>query len=130
MSAMQPAARIQELREQIRTHDELYYVQAKPEITDLEYDQLMQELKQLEEQHPELVTEDSPTQKLGDQPVEGLSQVAHRVPMLSIENSYDIPTVRKFAQSTAEALDGEPVEWIVEYKIDGAAIALTYENGR
>lgn len=124
------AARVDKLRTEIRRHDELYYKQAKPEITDLEYDQLMQELQRLEAENPELVTEDSPTQRLGDQPVEGLKQVAHRVPMLSIENSYDIPTVRKFAQSTAESLDGETVEWVVEYKIDGAAIALTYENGR
>lgn len=124
------AARLEKLRAEIRRHDELYYRQAQPAISDLEYDQLMQELQQLEAEHPELVTEDSPTQRLGDQPVEGLQQVAHRVPMLSIENSYDVPTVRKFAQSTAEALDGEAVEWVVEYKIDGAAIALTYENGR
>jgi DNA ligase (NAD+) len=125
-----PAARVNKLREEIRRHDELYYKKATPEITDLQYDQLMQELQQLEAQHPELVTEDSPTQRLGDQPVEGLTQVAHRVPMLSIENSYDVPTVKKFAQSTADALDGEAVEWVVEYKIDGAAIALTYEHGK
>jgi DNA ligase (NAD+) len=125
-----PADRIARLRDEIRRHDDLYYTQAKPEITDLQYDQLMQELQALEAAHPELVTEDSPTQRLGDKPVEGLTQVAHRVPMLSIENSYDVPTVRKFAQSTAEALDGEPVEWVVEYKIDGAAIALTYEKGK
>lgn len=125
-----PAARVKELRQLIRHHDELYYKKAAPEITDLQYDKLMQELQQLEAKHPELITEDSPTQKLGDQPVEGLSQVAHRVPMLSIENSYDVPTVKKFAQSTADALDGEAVEWVVEYKIDGAAIALTYEKGK
>jgi DNA ligase (NAD+) len=125
-----PASRVAHLRDQIRRHDELYYVQVKPEITDLEYDKLLQELQQLESEHPELITPDSPTQKLGDQPVEGLKQVEHRVPMLSIENSYDIPAVRKFAQSTAEALEGEPVEWVVEYKIDGAAISLTYEHGK
>jgi DNA ligase (NAD+) len=125
-----PASRVAHLRDQIRRHDELYYVQVKPEITDLEYDKLLQELQQLESEHPELITPDSPTQKLGDQPVEGLKQVEHRVPMLSIENSYDIPAVRKFAQNTAEALEGEPVEWVVEYKIDGAAISLTYEHGK
>jgi DNA ligase (NAD+) len=125
-----PASRVAHLRDQIRRHDELYYVQVKPEITDLEYDKLLQELQQLESEHPELITPDSPTQKLGDKPVEGLKQVEHRVPMLSIENSYDTPAVRKFAQSTADALEGEPVEWVVEYKIDGAAISLTYENGK
>ncbi|WP_425614686.1 NAD-dependent DNA ligase LigA [Anatilimnocola sp. NA78] len=125
-----PASRIAKLRQDIRRHDELYYAQAQPEISDLEYDKLMQELQQLEAANPDLVTEDSPTQRLGDKPVEGLHQTEHRVPMLSIENSYDIPTVRRFAQSTAEALDGEPVEWVVEYKIDGAAISLTYEKGR
>ena len=125
-----PAQRVAQLRQEIRRHDELYYKRAAPEITDLQYDQLLQELQHLEAQHPELITEDSPTQKLGDQPVEGLTQVTHRVPMLSIENSYDVPTVKKFAQSTADALGGEAVEWVVEYKIDGAAIALTYENGK
>jgi len=125
-----PAKRAAELRQLIRHHDELYYKRVAPEITDLQYDQLMQELQRLEAANPELVTEDSPTQKLGDQPVEGLKQVAHRVSMLSIENSYDVPTVRRFAQSTADALGGEAVEWVVEYKIDGAAIALTYEKGK
>ncbi|QDU30079.1 DNA ligase [Anatilimnocola aggregata] len=125
-----PASRIAQLRQEIHRHDDLYYTKTQPEITDLQYDQLMQELQQLEAAHPELVTEDSPTQRLGDKPVEGLNQVEHRVPMLSIENSYDIPAVRKFAQSTADALAGEPVEWVVEYKIDGAAISLTYEQGK
>lgn len=125
-----PASQVTQLRDQIRRHDELYYVQAQPEITDLQYDQLMQALQRLETEHPELVTPDSPTQRLGDKPVEGLHQTEHRVPMLSIENSYDIPAVRKFAQSTTDALEGEPAEWVVEYKIDGAAISLTYEHGK
>ncbi len=89
----------------------------------------MSQLKQLEELHPELVTADSPTQRIGDQPVEGLPQVEHRVPMLSIENTYKPDELRKFGERVAKLLPGEPIEWVVELKIDGVAIAVTYENG-
>jgi DNA ligase (NAD+) len=89
----------------------------------------MTDLKRLEEQHPELVTPDSPTQRIGDQPVEGLPQVEHRVPMLSIENTYKPDELRKFGERVAKLLPGEPIEWVVELKIDGVAVAVTYENG-
>jgi DNA ligase (NAD+) len=123
------AARIDDLRRQIREHDRRYYVEAAPTITDLEYDRLLNELKELERQHPELVTPDSPTQRIGDQPVGSLPQVKHRVPMLSIENSYDVADLRKFAERTQKLLEGQPIEWVVELKIDGAAISVVYENG-
>lgn len=123
-----PGERIAALRAEIRHHDRLYYVLAKPEITDLAYDKLLSALKQLEEQHPEFITPDSPTQRIGDAPVSELTQVTHRLPMLSIENSYSADEVRRFAASTVQTL-GESVEWVVELKIDGAAISLTYENG-
>lgn len=124
------AEEIQRLRELIRYHDYKYYVEASPEISDLEYDRLMQRLRELEASHPELVTPDSPTQRVGEQPVEFLQQVRHRVPMLSIENTYSAQEVRNFAQRVYKLLNGEPVEWVVEPKIDGVAVAIHYEQGR
>jgi len=124
-----PAAEIARLREQIRYHDRKYYVEAAPEISDTEYDRLMERLKKLEAEHPELVTPDSPTQRIGDQPVEGLEQVAHRVPMLSIDNTYSIEELQKYGDRVAKLLPGEAVEWVVELKIDGVAVSLIYEDG-
>jgi len=124
-----PAAEIAKLRETIRHHDRKYYIEAAPEISDLEYDRLVERLKQLEAEHPELITPDSPTQRVGDQPVEGLQQVEHRVPMLSIENTYSIDELKRYGQRTAKLLEGEPIEWVVELKIDGVAVSLVYEDG-
>jgi DNA ligase (NAD+) len=126
---MTPAQRIEKLREEIRKHDYLYYVKAQPEITDREYDKLYDDLKKLEEQHPELVTPDSPTQRIGDAPVPELEQVPHRVPMLSIENSYSEQEVREFAARAVKGAGGEKVEWVVEMKVDGVAISVIYEDG-
>lgn len=124
-----PASRIDKLREQIRYHDRKYYVEAAPEISDLEYDRLMKELEELERNHPELVTADSPTQRVGEAPVPELTQVEHRVPMLSIDNTYDVTELREFGDRTAKLLEGESIEWIVELKVDGAAVSLIYEQG-
>ena len=124
------ARRIEELRELIRYHDRKYYVEAAPEISDREYDALYAELKRLEEAHPELITPDSPTQRVGEAPVSELAQVPHRVPMLSIDNSYDAQEVREFANRARKLLGGEPIEWVVELKVDGVAVALHYEDGR
>ncbi len=122
-------ARIEQLRELIRYHDRKYYVEAAPEISDLEYDRLFDELKTLEAEHPELVTPDSPTQKIGDAPVDHLEQVEHRVPMLSIDNTYNEEALRKYGERICGLLEGEPIEWVVELKIDGAAASVTYERG-
>ena len=124
-----PKEATERLRREIRHHDQKYYVDAEPEISDLQYDRLMNRLKDLEAKHPELITPDSPTQRVGEQPVEHLEQVEHRVPMLSIENTYNIAELREFGQRTARLLGDEPVEWVVELKIDGVAIALIYEDG-
>ncbi len=124
------ASRIERLRDQIRDHDRKYYVEAAPEISDREYDALLDELKGLEQQHPDLVTADSPTQRVGDQPVSNLQQVTHRVPMLSIENTYSAAEVRKYADRAVKLLGGEAIEWVVELKIDGVALSVIYENGR
>jgi DNA ligase (NAD+) len=123
------ARRIAELRDEIRRHDRLYYVEAAPVISDLEYDKLYQELVRLEGEHPELITPDSPTQRVGDRPVSGLVQAAHRLPMLSIENSYEPGELRAFAQRVEKSLPGETVEWVVELKVDGVACSIIYENG-
>jgi len=123
-------AEIEKLREQIRYHDRKYYVDAEPEISDLEYDRLMERLRKLEQAHPQYVTPDSPTQRVGDQPVEGLHPIQHRLPMLSIDNTYNVDELREFGVRVAKLLPGEQVEWVVELKIDGVAVSLVYEQGR
>lgn len=122
--------RIEALRQQIREHDHKYYVEGKPEITDLEYDRLMQELQQREAAHPEWITADSPTQRVGDAPVAGLVSVAHRLPMLSIDNTYNREELLEYGQRVAKALPNEPIEWVVELKVDGVAVSLVYEQGQ
>ena len=124
-----PARRIAEIRDVIRHHDRRYYVDNAPEISDLEYDRLMDELKKLESKHPEHVTPDSPTQRVGEQPVDHLESVTHRLPMMSIDNTYSVEELREYGTRTAKLLEGEPTEWIVELKIDGAAVSIVYENG-
>ena len=118
-----------ELRRRIHHHNYKYYVEAQPEISDYEFDMLLKELEQLEKDHPELVTPDSPTQRVGGQPIEGFRTVTHRVPMLSIDNTYNPDELREFDRRTRKALGGEPVTYVVELKIDGVAISLTYEGG-
>ncbi|MCA9271164.1 MAG: NAD-dependent DNA ligase LigA, partial [Planctomycetales bacterium] len=121
--------RIEALRREIREHDRRYYSEAQPVISDRDYDKLLDELKELESQHPELVTPDSPTQRIGDAPVPHLEQVAHREPMLSIDNTYNEAELRKYVQRIDKLLEGEAVEWVVELKIDGVAVSLWYEHG-
>src|SRR5690606_8618937 len=98
---------IEDLRDEIRRHDFLYYTEAKPEITDREYDKLLERLKELEAAHPEFVTPDSPTQRVGERPVEGLTQVQHRVPMLSIDNTFSVDELRQYGARIAKLLPGE-----------------------
>ena len=95
----------------------------------MQYDRLLERLKSLEAAHPALVTPDSPTQRIGDQPVEGLRQVAHQVPMLSIENTYSLEELQQYGQRVAKLLPGEQVGWVVELKVDGVAVSLVYEDG-
>ncbi len=116
------------LTEEIRIHDRAYYVDAKPTISDLEYDQLLKQLHDLELKFPDLVTSDSPTQRIGDEPVSHLNQVGHSVPMLSIDNTYGIDELLDYGRKTEDALGG-PAEWVVELKIDGVAATLIYDNG-
>ena len=122
--------RVEALRETIRRHDRLYYVEARPEIPDHEYDRLFAELRELEARYPELVTPDSPTQRVGGEPLEGLEQVEHAVPMLSLDNTYDLGELRDWYGRVTRALGREPDGLTAELKIDGVSIALIYENGR
>ena len=122
--------RIERLRSEIRRHDYLYYVLNQPEITDQQYDKLFAELKRLEEAHPELITPDSPTQRVSGQPVKGFPSVRHTVPMLSIDNTYSAEELRAFDQRVHKLLGKEPYDYVVELKIDGLAVSLRYEKGR
>lgn len=119
---------IEQLRDEIRRHEELYYVLDNPEISDVEYDKLLERLKQLEDQHPELVTPDSPTQRVGGRPADGFAEVVHRRPMLSLDNSYNIEELLAFDQRCQRLADGRPVEYVAELKIDGLSISLLYAN--
>jgi DNA ligase (NAD+) len=123
------AQRAEELRRQINYHNYKYYVEAKPEISDREFDRLLDELQRLEAAHPELVTPDSPTNRVGGQPIEGFETVVHRQPMLSIDNTYNAGELREFDRRVRKALAGQAVTYVVELKIDGVAISLTYEDG-
>ena len=120
--------KIKLLRQQIRKHDYLYYSRNKPEISDKQYDELFSELKRLEEQHPELVTGDSPTQRVSGQPIEGFKQVTHAIPMLSIDNTYSADELRTFDKRVAKILETKNYSYVVELKIDGLAMSLRYEN--
>jgi DNA ligase (NAD+) len=127
--AKSAAARAAELRELIDYHNHKYYVEACPEISDREFDRLLEELKEIERQHPDLLTPDSPTQRVGGKPIDEFRTVTHRVPMLSIDNTYSADELREFDKSVRKVLGKEPVTYVVELKIDGVAISLTYENG-
>lgn len=122
-------ARIEELRELIRYHDLRYYVENDPEISDREYDLLLAELEGLEADRPELVTPDSPTQRVAGEPTEGFATVAHAAPMLSLDNTYSADELRAFDERVRSRLPGESVEYVVELKLDGVSVALRYDNG-
>ena len=122
--------KIEGLRSKIRYHDRKYYVDNMPEITDYEYDQLMKELGELESTDPELITPDSPTQRVSGEPLPAFTTIEHRIPMLSIENTYSEDELREFDKRIRRILkDTDEVEYVVELKIDGVAITLWYENG-
>ena len=121
---------IESLRETIRQLNRLYYVEAAPGATDVEYDRMMSELQSLEEAHPEYDRPDSPTHKVGGEPIEGFETVTHRVPMLSIENAFSDEELHEFDARILKLLEeNESLEYTIEYKIDGVALSLIYENG-
>jgi DNA ligase (NAD+) len=122
-----PAKRAEELREKIRHHEHLYFVLDKPELTDAEFDLLVNELKAIERTHPELVTPDSPTQRVGGKPREGFVKVAHSAQMLSLDNAYSEEELRDWTRRVAELAGSGDVEFECEYKLDGLSMALHYE---
>jgi DNA ligase (NAD+) len=122
--------KIQQLKDQLRRHDTLYYVHNAPEITDQQYDKLFGELKALEQAHPDLITPDSPTQRVSETPIEGFKQIQHKVPMLSIDNTYSADQLREFDKRIRKGLETADYDYIVELKIDGLAISLHYQKGK
>lgn len=123
------SARSEELRRLIRHHNQLYYQEARTEISDMEFDALVRELEELESRYPVLLTPDSPTQQVWGAPLEGFTTVSHRVPMLSIGNTYNEQEVLKFDQDVHKLLLGDAVNYVVELKMDGVAMSLTYRDG-
>lgn len=121
--------KIEELRRQIRHHDRRYYTDAQPEITDYEYDQLIRGLERLEKSHPQFITPDSPTQRVGGKPQAEFATVEHRIPMLSIDNVYTDEELKEFTKRLDRLLGGEKVTFVTELKIDGVAVTLMYEKG-
>jgi DNA ligase (NAD+) len=123
------AKRIADLRNEIARHDRLYYVDNAPQISDGQYDKLFAQLRKLETEHPELITTDSPTQRVSERPIDSFRSVRHDVPMLSIDNTYDADELRAFDERVAKGLGSKDYRYVVEPKIDGLAISLHYEKG-
>ena len=131
MARSDAAGEVARLRAEINRHNHLYYVDAAPEISDRDFDRLMKRLEELEAAHPELITPDSPTQRVGGEPLAAFATVTHAVPMLSIDNTYSYDEVREWDARVRRGLNpGEKVRYVVELKVDGVAVSLRYENGK
>ena len=128
-SAKSIDSEIRKLREEVIRHQELYHVHDRPEISDVEYDALVERLARLEEEHPEYMTPDSPTLRVGGKPAEGFEQYVHRRPMLSLDNSYNIEDLRAFDERCRKLADGRAFEYVAELKIDGLSISVHYDDG-
>src|SRR6266566_9561318 len=122
--------KIEALREKIRYHEHLYYVLDNPEISDTEFDKLMQQLQQLEAEHPTLITPDSPTQRVGGKPREGFVKVRHSSPMLSLDNTYNEEELRAWERRVHELTGRKDVEYMCELKLDGMSMALRYADAQ
>ena len=127
MNKTEAKKKIEKLREEINNHNYKYYVENNPIISDFEFDKLLKELEKLESEHPDLITPDSPTQRVGGEPLEGFETVEHKVPMLSLANTYTYDELREFDERVKKNVG--QVEYVVDPKIDGAGVALVYENG-
>jgi len=126
----QAAARIKDLRDEIKYHEKKYYVDNEPQISDYEFDRLVKELGRLEGGFPELVTPESPTQRIGEKPVEGFPTVRHKLPMLSMDNVYSVEELEEFDQRVRKLLPGRQIEYVAELKIDGLGISILYRGGK
>src|SRR5271169_7132167 len=122
--------KIEALRDKIRHHEYRYYVLDDPEISDAEFDRLMNQLKALEAEHPALITPDSPTQRVGGKPREGVVKAAHSSPMLSLDNTYNVEDLRNWERRVHELSGRKDIEYVCELKLDGMSLALIYEDGR
>lgn len=123
--------RLNQLRDQLRHHEYLYHVLDAPEVPDAEYDRLMRELRELEAEHPELITDDSPTQRVGAAPLSAFDQVTHEVPMLSLDNVFDEASYLAFDKRLHDRLKSDDeIAFCCELKLDGLAVSLLYEDGR
>ena len=122
--------KIEALRDQIRHHEYRYFVLDDPEISDAEFDRLMNQLKKLEAEHPELITPDSPTQRVGGKPREGVVKAAHSSPMLSLDNTYNVDDLRNWERRVHELSGRKDIDYVCELKLDGMSLALVYESGR
>ena len=129
MDKQQAENKINELRELLKQYGYEYYVLDQPTVPDAEYDHKLHELIKLEEEFPELITEDSPTQRIGGEPLEGFQKVEHLVPMMSLGNAFNEQDLRDFARRASQGTD-EEISFVCELKIDGLAVSLTYENGK
>jgi len=130
MERKEPERKIAQLREEIRKHDRLYYEEAAPIISDHEYDRLYKELVDLETQFPDLLTPDSPTQRVGGKPLQAFEQLRHLIPMLSLDNTYSEAEVKNFYARMQRLLPNEKIPVVIEPKVDGVAVSLIYENGK
>ncbi len=119
---------IEYLRSEINRHNDLYYQSDAPEISDFEFDQLLERLKALETEHPELITPDSPTQRIGGK-AESLKPFTHTVPLMSLDNSYDLDDLKAFTERCEKLAESRFLEYVAELKIDGLSISLHYEAG-
>src|SRR5437879_609588 len=129
MTAKQAAERHAQLVEEIRRHDHAYYVLAQPSISDQQYDRLYHELLDLEKEFPDLITPDSPSQRVGGEPLKAFKPVQHIRPMLSLDNTYSQEELGEFVNRVQRLLPKEKLDWVVEPKVDGVAINLRYEKG-
>lgn len=129
MDRAEAQLRLEELRRELHRHDRLYYIAAKPEISDREYDRLYHELVDIEGRFPDLVTLDSPSQRVGGEPLGGFVERRHAVPMLSLDNTYEDSELRRFHEYVKRGLGGEEPAYVVEPKVDGVSISLRYEDG-
>lgn len=127
---MNPKKEIEQLRAELERHNRLYYVEAKPEISDYDFDQMLRRLEKLESEHPELFDPNSPSQRVGGAPIESFATVIHEPPMLSIENAYSKEELREWHERVLRGVGRESVEYEAELKIDGVSISLLYENGK
>jgi len=120
---------IEKLRQDIRLHDYKYYVENKPEISDQQYDSILNKLKDIEKEYPQFSSKDSPTQKIGEQVLSGFKKIQHISPMFSMDNTYSADELREFDKRVKKNLPKESINYVVELKIDGASVSLLYENG-